>query len=273
GLATEITLRLIRLPQGYRTLLGVFDSVEAASQTVSDIIEQGIVPGAMEMMDQLITRAVEEAFRFGFPLDAGAILIIELDGLEVGLDQQAEAVKAICRRNGVREIREASDPRSRAHLWAARKKAFGATGRLAASYVTQDGVVPRTRLPEILRRIQEAGRKYDLRIANVFHAGDGNIHPLILYDPEDPDQVRRVVQASDEILRACVELGGSVTGEHGIGIEKIGHMPLLFTPSDLEVMTGVRAVFNPLNRCNPGKLFPTPGGCVEITRPRPSAPA
>src|SRR5690606_5141025 len=140
GLATEITLRLIRLPQGYRTLLGIFDSVEAASQTVSDIIEQGIVPGAMEMLDQLITRAVEEAFRFGFPLDAGAILIIELDGLEVGLDQQAEAVKAICRRNGVREIREASDPRSRAHLWAARKKAFGATGRLAASYVTQDGV-------------------------------------------------------------------------------------------------------------------------------------
>lgn len=273
GLATEMTLNLVPLPQSYRTLLAVYETVEEACQTVSDVIEKGIVPAAMEIMDQLIIQAVEEAFHFGFPLDAGAVLIIELDGLEAGLDAQVEAVKAICTANRAVDIREASDPRSRAHLWAARKKAFGAAGRLANSYVTQDGVVPRVQLPEILRRVYAAGEKYNLRVANVFHAGDGNIHPLILYNPLDPDEVHRVVKCSDEILRACIELGGTVTGEHGIGIEKIGHMSLVFNDVDLEVMTEVRTVFNPHNLANPGKLLPTPGSCVEITRPRPAAPA
>ncbi len=272
GIVTRAVLRLVRQPESWRTLLAVFDSVDDASSAVSGIITAGIVPAALEMMDQLIVQAVEAAFHFGFPLDAGAVLIVELDGPAAGLDEQARAVTELCRAHGAREVRLAEDEGQRAALWKSRKRAFGAVGRLAPNYCTQDGVVPRTKVPEILRRITEIGARHRLRIANVFHAGDGNIHPILLYDERDADEVRRVVQAGREILAACVDLGGSVTGEHGIGVEKIEQMPLLFGPQDLLVMQQLRAAFDPLQRCNPGKIFPTPGGCVEVARPRRQVP-
>jgi glycolate dehydrogenase FAD-linked subunit len=267
GIVTSATLRLVRQPEAWKTLLGIFESVDDATATVSGIIAAGIVPAALEMMDQLIIEAVEAAFHFGFPTDAGAVLIVELDGLAAGLDQQAQRVAEICRANHARDVHVAKDEAERAALWKSRKRAFGAVGRLAPNYCTQDGVVPRTKVPEILRRIVDIGRRYQLRIGNVFHAGDGNIHPILLFDERDADQVRRVLAAGREILEACVELGGSVTGEHGIGVEKIAQMPLLFSPQDLLVMSQLRRVFDPDVRCNPGKIFPTPGACVETTRP------
>lgn len=273
GLVTKAIVRLTRLPQSYRTLLAVFNTVDDATMTVSEVIRQGIIPAAVEMMDQAIIQAVEAAFQFGFPLDAAAVLIIELDGLEAGIDPLTERVKAICSAHGAREIRTAADEKERQALWTSRKRAFGAVGRISPSFVTQDGVVPRTKLPEILRIVSRVGEKYGLRVGNVFHAGDGNIHPLILFDDRNPDEVERAVKASEEILSACIELGGSVTGEHGVGIEKVAFMSRMFSQDDLDAMTNLRAVFNPDDRCNPGKLFPTAGGCVEITRPRPAAPA
>jgi glycolate dehydrogenase FAD-linked subunit len=267
GIVTKATLRLVRQPEAWKTLLGIFESVDDATASVSGIIGAGIIPAALEMMDQLIVGAVEDAFHFGFPTDAGAVLIVELDGLVAGLDQQVHQVAEICRANRAREVRVAKDEAERAALWKSRKRAFGAVGRLAPNYCTQDGVVPRTKVPEILRRITDIGQRYQLRIGNVFHAGDGNIHPILLFDERDADQVRRVLAAGREILEACVALGGSVTGEHGIGIEKIAQMPLIFTPEDLLVMSQLRRVFDPDLRCNPGKIFPTPGVCVETTRP------
>ena len=267
GIVTKATLRLVRQPEAWKTLLGIFESVDAATASVSGIIAAGIIPAALEMMDQLIVGAVEAAFHFGFPTDAGAVLIIELDGLAAGLDQQAQRVAEICRANRARDVQVAKDQTERTALWKSRKRAFGAVGRLAPNYCTQDGVVPRTKVPDILRRITAIGRRYQLSIGNVFHAGDGNIHPIILFDERDADQVRRVLDAGREILEACVALGGSVTGEHGIGVEKIGQMPLIFTPEDLLVMSQLRRVFDPEVRCNPGKIFPTPGSCVETTRP------
>ena len=267
GIVTQATLRLSRQPEAWKTLLAIFESVEDATQTVSGIIAAGIVPAALEMMDRLIVEAIEAAFHFGFPTDAGAVLIIELDGLAAGLDHQAQQVMDVCRANHAREVRLAKDESERAALWKSRKRAFGAVGRLAPSYCTQDGVVPRTKLPDILRAISQVAARYQLRIANVFHAGDGNIHPILLYDERDADETRRVLAAGRDILAACVALGGSVTGEHGIGVEKIEQMPLIFSPTDLLVMQQLRRVFDPEQRCNPGKIFPTPGVCVETTRP------
>ncbi len=210
-------------------MLGVFDSVDDATQAISAIIGAGIIPAALEMMDQGILVAVEEAFHFGFPLDAEAILLIEVDGLEVGLDAQRDRVAEICRQHRAREVRFAADAKERLQLWKCRKQAFGAIGRLSPSYCTQDGVVPRTKLPHILQRIRAIGAKYDIRIVNVFHAGDGNLHPILLFDERDPEQIQRVLAASDEILTECLDCGGSVTGEHGIGVEKISFMNRMFT--------------------------------------------
>jgi glycolate oxidase len=268
GIVTRATLRLVRTPEAYRTLLAVFDSVDAASEAVSGIIAAGIVPAALEMMDQLIIIAVEAAYRIGLPADAGAVLLVELDGPAVGLDSQAERVAAVCRTHRVREIRIARDEAERAALWKCRKRAFGAVGRLAPNYCTQDGVVPRTRVPDILRQIAATAERHRLRIANVFHAGDGNIHPILLYDERDRDEVARVLAAGREILEACVALGGSLTGEHGIGVEKMGQMPLLFGPDDLRAMTQLRAVFDPEGRANPHKIFPDARVCVETRAPR-----
>src|SRR5438874_4879844 len=266
GIATKAWVRIVRLPQAYRTLLGVFETVDDATNTISDIIGTGIVPAALEMLDQLILQAVEAAFHFGFPLDAGAVLIMEVDGLEAGLDADAERIAAIARQNHAREVRRAGSDAERLLLWKCRKQAFGAVGRLAPSYCTQDGVVPRTQLPHILREIQRIGSKYQVRIANVFHAGDGNIHPILLFDERDADQVKRVLQASHEILEECLRAGGSVTGEHGIGVEKIDFMPRMFTPEDLAMMLRLRAAFNPDNRCSPAKVLPTAGAWIEPSR-------
>lgn len=272
GIVTTAILRLVRQPEACKTLLAIFESVDDATATVSGVIAAGIVPAALEMMDQLIVEAVEAAFHFGFPTDAGAVLIVELDGLDAGLDEQADRVAAICRAQHARDVRVARDEAERAALWKSRKRAFGAVGRLAPNYCTQDGVVPRTQVPEILRRITAIGQRYRLRIGNVFHAGDGNIHPILLFDERDADEVARVLDAGREILEACVALGGSITGEHGIGVEKIAQMPLLFSPADLLVMQQLRRVFDPAGRCNPGKVLPTPGVCVETTRPHRQVP-
>ena len=266
GVATRAWVRITRNPQAYRTLLGVFETVDDATNTISDIIGAGIIPGALEMLDQLILQAVEAAFKFGFPLDAGAVLIMEVDGLDAGLDADAERIIAIAKKNNAREVRRANTEAERLLLWKSRKQSFGAVGRLAPSFCTQDGVVPRTKLPQVLRSIQEIGRRYQLRIANVFHAGDGNIHPILLFDERDPEQVQRVLAASHEILDECIRLGGSVTGEHGIGVEKIDFMTKLFSPEDISMMLRLRAAFNPNNRCSPAKMLPTAGACIEQSK-------
>ncbi|MDB6122887.1 MAG: putative FAD-linked oxidoreductase [Pedosphaera sp.] len=264
GVVTRVLVQLIRAPQMYKTMMGVFENVDDASRTVSDIIAAGMVPGAMEMMDQLITQAVEAAYHFGFPLDAGAVLIIELDGLAAGLDQQAERVIEICKKNKAREVRMAKTDQERMELWKCRKRAFGAIGRLSPNFLTQDGVVPRSKLPEMMRFIRACSEKHGLRIPNVFHAGDGNIHPLILYDEREPDQVRRALEAGHDILNMCIEMGGSATGEHGIGVEKIDFMAKQFTKEDLDAMRTLRRIFDPENRCNPHKMFPGSKRCADF---------
>jgi glycolate oxidase len=266
GVAAKAWVRITRNPEAYRTLLGIFETVDDATNTISDIIGAGIIPGALEMLDALILQAIEAAFHFGFPLDAGAVLIMEVDGLDAGLDHDAERILEIAKKNKAREVRRADTDAERVLLWKSRKQAFGAVGRLAPSYCTQDGVVPRTKLPQILRVIQAIGVKYDIRIANVFHAGDGNIHPILLFDERDADQVQRVLSASNEILDECIRLGGSVTGEHGIGVEKIDFMPKLFAPEDLAMMLRLRTAFNPDNCCSPHKMLPTAGACIEQSK-------
>jgi len=268
GICTKVIVRLTRDPAAFRTMLGVFETVADATRAISEIIGAGIVPAALEMMDQGIVTALEQAFHFGFPLDAGAVLLIEVDGLEVAVDEEAQRIIALCQATGAREVRQANTPSERLLLWKCRKQAFGAIGRLSPSYCTQDGVVPRTKLPEILEFITECGLRHGLRIVNVFHAGDGNIHPILLFDERDADQVRRVLLASDEILAKCIALGGSVTGEHGIGVEKISFMDKLFAPEDLEVMKRVRDCFNPSGLCSPGKMLPTSAGCGNEHVPR-----
>jgi len=266
GVVTRVLVRLMKTPPAFKTFLCVFESVDHASQAVSGIIAAGIVPAALEMMDQLITQALEEAYHFGFPLDAGAVLIVELDGLPKGVEQQARRVEEICLQNNASEVRLAKDDIERAALWKCRKRAFGAIGRLSPNYVTQDGVVPRSKLPEIMRFISSVSDKYKLRIPNVFHAGDGNIHPLILYDERDPDQVKRALRAGHDILAKCIELDGSVTGEHGIGAEKIDFMTKQFSRDDLAAMQQLRRVFDPDKRSNPHKMFPGAKRCAEFTQ-------
>ena len=261
AIVTKIWVRLTPNPEGVRTMLGVFESAEDATTAISQIIGAGIIPAALEMMDQGILVAVEAAFHFGFPLDAKAILLIEVDGLEAGLDVQRDRITQICQECGAREVRQAADSKQRLLLWKCRKQAFGAVGRLSPSYCTQDGVVPRTKLPYILQRIGEIGQKYDIRIVNVFHAGDGNIHPILLFDERDHAQVARVLAASDEILDECIACGGSVTGEHGIGVEKINFMHKLFSPSDLEAMGRLRTALNPSGQLSPAKMLPVAGAC------------
>ena len=261
GICTRATVRLTRDPAAWRTMLAIFETVRDATSTITEIIAAGIVPAALEMLDKGIIGALEEAFQFGFPLDAEAVLLIEVDGLEVAVDEEAQQIVDICNRIGAREVRRATTPEERQKLWKCRKQAFGAIGRLAPSCCTQDGVVPRTKLPEILDFIRESGERHDIQIVNVFHAGDGNIHPILLFDERDEDQIARVLKSSDEILSKCIELGGSVTGEHGIGIEKIDFMKQLFSPNDLEVMNDLRVALNPGGLCSPGKMLPTAGAC------------
>ena len=261
GVVTKIWVRITRDPAACRTMLGIFNTVEDATQAISRIIGAGIIPAALEMMDQGIIGALEEAFSFGFPLDAGAVLLIEVDGLDCVVEEEAVTIIDLCMQMGAREVKRSRTEEERLLLWKCRKQAFGAIGRLSPSCCTQDGVVPRTRLPEILQFITEVGHRHNIRIVNVFHAGDGNIHPILLFDERDQDQIRRVIEASEEILNRCIDLGGSVTGEHGIGVEKISFMKRLFTETDLLVMEDIRKILNPIGLCSPGKMLPTAGGC------------
>ena len=258
GICTEVVVRIVRLPEGVKTLLAVYDSIEAGSQTVSAIVAAGMVPATLEMMDQLVIQAVEESIHCGFPLDCATVLIIEVDGLTDDLEKQARAIADLCRAHGAREVRVAKDEAERAALWAGRRGAFGAVARLAPSYLVCDGTVPRTALPAVLRKVAEVGKKYDLRIPNVFHAGDGNLHPLILFDWRDAEQKARVMQAGMEILTLCVAMGGTISGEHGVGLEKIGAMRLVHGEAEIRAQLRVKQAFDPRNLANPGKMFPRP---------------
>ena len=264
GLVTEVLVRLVHQPEAVKTLLAVFDAVDDASNAVSAIIADGTIPAALEMMDNTAIRAVEAAKKCGYPTDAGAVLLIDLEGFTDGLQGLADHVAELCRAQGAREVREAKTTAERDKLWAGRKGAFGAMGRLSPSYYVQDGVIPRTKLPWVLHRVNEISRQYGFRIANVFHAGDGNLHPLILFDERDPAQVRAVVKCGTDILRVCVEAGGSISGEHGIGVEKREDMCDQFAGEDLRAMLQVRTAFNPRGLCNPGKMFPTSKACYEV---------
>jgi glycolate oxidase len=263
GIATKIVVRILRRPPAVKTVLAIFDRIEDASAAVSAIVARGLVPAAVEMIDQLTIQAVEDAFGCGYPRDAAAALLVEVDGLAVGLDREAERVAQACREAGAREVRTARDEAERQRLWKGRKSAFGAYGRVSPAYMVMDGVIPRTRLPYVLSRVNEIVAAHGLRVGNVFHAGDGNLHPNILYDPRRPGEEQRVMAAGAEIMRLCAEVGGSISGEHGIGLEKADFMPLIFSPADLEVMARLKAAFNPTGRCNPGKIFPTRKTCGE----------
>src|SRR6266542_2305589 len=264
GIATKIVVRILRRPQAVKTVLAVFDSIEAASESVSAVIGRGLIPAAMEMIDQLTISAVEDAFGCGYPRDAAAALLIELDGLAAGMEGQAERVIAACRDNGARDVRAAHDEAERQLLWKGRKSAFGAYGRISPAYMVMDGVIPRTKLPEVLRRVNEIVAAHGLRVGNVFHAGDGNLHPNILSDPRKPGEEARVVEAGGEIMKVCADVGGSISGEHGIGLEKVDYMSLIFSEADLAFMHRVKEAFNPSGLCNPGKIFPSRKACVEV---------
>jgi glycolate oxidase subunit GlcD len=264
GIATEATLRLAQVPPAVRTLLAEFMEVNDASHAVSAIIAAGVMPAALEMMDHEIIRAVEASvFAAGLPPDAGAALLIELDGIEAGIDDEAEKVKSICMEYGARSCRYARDEAERKKLWAARKGAFGAIGRISPDSMIQDAVVPRSRLPQVLGAAYDIAARYQLRIANVFHAGDGNLHPLICFDSRFADEVRRVREAGRELMEVCVAAGGTITGEHGVGLDKRELLPLVFSEADMNAMLSVRAAFDPLGLCNPGKIVPMLRGCGE----------
>jgi glycolate oxidase subunit GlcD len=257
GIAVEITVRLEPTPASIRTLLADFTSVRAASQAVSAIIAAGIVPAALEMMDRACVAAVESSiYAAGYPTDAAAVLLAEVDGAPEAVAAEAELVETLLRIHGARDVLVAAAPADRARLWQGRKKAFGAMGRIAPDLAVQDAVVPRSALPDILDRIDEIRRRHDLTISNVFHAGDGNLHPNISFDRRDPVVAERVRTASKEIMTACVDAGGSITGEHGVGNDKMAYMPLIFDAVTLGAMLGVRRAFDPFERANPGKVVP-----------------
>ena len=267
GITTAITVKLLRKPEKIATLLGVFESVDDAALTVSAITAAGITPAALEMLDGWTLRTVEAFCHAGYPLDAGAVLLIELEGLREAVEEQAVAVAEVCVGQKAREVRRAKDEEERALLWKGRKMAFAALGRVTPSYYTQDGVVPRSQIPAVMRHIGNVSKKYDLIIGNIFHAGDGNLHPLILFDMRNAEQFERVMAASRDILEFCIQCGGSITGEHGVGMEKRDLMSRLFTDEDLDVMISLRNAFNPNDVLNPQKIFPTPRMCREITGP------
>jgi glycolate oxidase len=267
GIATEVTLRLLRRPERVATLLAAFETTDHAGEAVSEIVAARILPSAIEMMDRLTIEAAEAAVGAGYPQGAGAILLVELDGPAEQVEDDLAAVERICAVARATEVRVAADDAERALLWRGRKSAFAAMGRVAANYYVQDGVVPRTRLPEVLRRIAELEREHGLRVGNVFHAGDGNLHPLVLYDERIAGQAEQAKLLAEAILVACVDAGGSLTGEHGIGLDKACAMPLLFSADDLEAMRRLRRAFDPAGLANPGKVFPTPRLCGEVPGP------
>ena len=257
-IATKLILKLIRAPEAVKTMLAIYNTIEDGANTVSAIIAEGIIPATLEMMDNKVIQAVEASVHAGYPLDAAAVLIIELDGMSDGMDKKAEKISEICNRHHVREIRLAKTESERARLWAGRKGAFGAVARLRPSYMCCDGTVPRTRLPEALAKVMEVSKKYDVPIGNVFHAGDGNLHPLIMFDERDEEEKERVLKAGSEILKICVDLGGTISGEHGVGVEKLKETHFIFCEQDLEFARQIKKAFDPMDLLNPGKMIPEP---------------
>ena len=267
GIATRITLRILRQPETVQTLLAAFASPDEAGGAVSGIIAAGIIPAAVEMMDALAIQAAEAAVKAGYPLGAGAILIVELDGPAAEVEHQFREVEGICRSNAASELRIALDAEERARIWKGRKAAFAAMGRISPAYYVQDGVIPRTALPVVLRQISALATDRGVRVANVFHAGDGNLHPLVLYDDAVEGEAERAETVATEILGICLAHGGSITGEHGVGVDKKNHMPKMFTAADLDTMQRLRCAFDLDGVCNPGKVFPTPRLCGEVPGP------
>ncbi len=265
AIVTKIIVRLLHKPESTITLLAIFDEVNQASQAVSAIIGAGILPAALEMMDKNTMEAVEPFIHAGYPPDAGAVLLIEVEGLKEEARQQSERVREICERLAPREIRIGLSQEERDRLWAGRKGALGALGRLAPSYYILDGVVPRTRLPSVLSGVYEACERHGFRVANVFHAGDGNLHPNIMFDERVPGATDGVLALGEEIMRLCVDAGGSITGEHGVGYEKRNYMSWIFSEDDLEVMARLKNAFGATDAFNPGKVFPTSKGCGEVS--------
>jgi glycolate oxidase len=265
GICTSVTLRVIPVPEAIKTMVAFFDSTSAAGEAVSEIVSGGVIPGAIEMMDQLTIQAAEQAVGAGFPTDVGAALIVELDGSLVECEACFDDVVAICERNGSLSIRIARDEADRTLIWRTRKAAFAAMGRIAPNYYVQDGVIPRTKLPEVLARIAELSEQYGMRVANVFHAGDGNLHPLVLYDGES--EAERAEELAGAIVEACVDAGGSITGEHGVGVDKKRYMPRMFGEPDLAAFQMLRCAFDPRGLANPGKVMPTPRLCGEVPGP------
>jgi glycolate dehydrogenase FAD-linked subunit len=280
GIATRIWVKLTPLPESVRTMLASFRSMDAAANAVSDIIAAGIVPAAMEILDRYTIRVIEaSSYRAGYPTDAEAVLLVEVDGAATGIERAVASITKILETREAIALEVARDEEARHRLWSGRKSAFGVMGRMNTDIYVLDGVVPRSRLPEALRRATAAGARHGFEVSNVFHAGDGNLHPILTYDGRKKDERERAMRAGEEILRVCVELGGAITGEHGVGIEKNEFMPWTFDAHDLAVMKSVRDVFNPADLCNPGKVFPTPrcieakGGCTPPTEREPAAPA
>jgi glycolate oxidase len=264
GIITEAWVRITRAPEALRVVLALFPDIPSASQTVSTVIGRGFLPAALEMMDRLAIKAVNGMYRLGLPESAGAALLIEIDGVDDGLDELLAEMTGICEDHGAMEVRPARTADEQARVWAARKNAFGAMGRLSPSYYLVDTVVPRTRLPQTLATVGDIARDHHLPIANVFHAGDGNLHPLILFDRRDRGQLERTLSAATEVLRASIAQGGVISGEHGIGVEKRAYMDLLFTTGDLAAMAGLKQCFDPAELFNPGKVFPAGRGCGEL---------
>jgi glycolate oxidase len=275
GIVTKIIVKLTPAPEAVHLVLAAYDSLEAGGRAVTDIIAAGIVPAAIEMMDALAIEAAEAAVHCGYPDGAAAVLLVELDGPAAEVEAELATVRSICEAAGAREIRAADDPVQRAGIWAGRKSAFAAVGRLSPAYIVQDGVVPRTALGDVLARISALSAESGIRVANVFHAGDGNLHPLVLYDDAVPGETEAAEAVSGAILDTCIEYGGSITGEHGVGLDKSRYMPKMFTAADLDTMQLVRCAFDPASLCNPGKIFPTPRLCGEVPGhrrgPRPAA--
>lgn len=267
GIVTEITVRILKKPQQVNTVLALFDDVSDASQTASDIIACGIIPAALEMMDAMAIYGVESGnYPVGYPKDLAAVLIIEVDGIAAGLQEQIDEIIKVCLQHNVREVRKAESESERARWWANRKTAFGAMGTISPDYLVQDGVIPRSKLPEVLNEIGQISKRYQLRIANVFHAGDGNLHPLILFDSRVAGETKRAAEAGSAVLKVCADAGGSITGEHGVGIEKMEDMRFIFNEVEIDAQTRLRDVFNPYSLCNPHKVFPKPARCIEMKR-------
>jgi len=267
GVATRIWLRVVPKPEAVRTLVAFFGSTVQAGEVVSEIVSAGIVPGAIEMMDNLSIRAAEGATGAGYPLDAGAALVVELDGSEAECETRFDQVVSMCEGAGADSVRVARDETERELIWRTRKAAFAAMGRIAPNYYVQDSVIPRTRLAEVLARIDELASEHDLRVANVFHAGDGNLHPLVCYDGANPGEAERAEELAGLIVKTCVDAGGSITGEHGVGVDKKRYMPDMFNESDLSAFQRLRCAFDPEQRANPGKVMPTPRLCGEVPGP------